>query len=93
MDFNPQTWNVLRSGSSRPVVSKIAAKFQVTVPAEVRELFGLEEGDLLEWDFDAATSTLKLVPKRPQLISPRMREQVRQMRARRAKEPETVPMD
>lgn len=61
---------------SRSVVSRIASKWQVTVPVEVRELFGMQEGDFFEWEFDAETQRLFVVPKRAQLLTPQIRERM-----------------
>ncbi len=58
----------------RPVTTRIVSKFQVTVPPEIREIFGLEEGDLLEWMFDEGTSEIRLVAKRAQLLTPQLLE-------------------
>jgi AbrB family looped-hinge helix DNA binding protein len=69
--------------TTRPITTKITGKFQMTIPVEIRILFDLHEGDLFEWKFDHDTSALTLLPKRAQLITPRVREQVRALRARR----------
>ncbi len=69
---------------SRPVVTKSAGKFQITVPIEIRTLFGLEEGDLFEWHFDRNSEQLTLIPKRAQLITPRAQQYLNQVRARNA---------
>ncbi|MGD0297141.1 MAG: AbrB/MazE/SpoVT family DNA-binding domain-containing protein [Bryobacteraceae bacterium] len=58
----------------RPITTRIVGKFQTTVPPEIREIFGLEEGDLLEWMFDEASQEIRLVAKRPQLITPQALE-------------------
>ena len=81
-----------RALRARPITTKIAGKFQVTVPVEIRDEFGLQEGDLLEWNLDRETSALIILPKRAQLITPRIREQVRELRARRAKKPDPVAL-
>jgi AbrB family looped-hinge helix DNA binding protein len=70
----------------RPIMTKIAGKFQVTVPPEIRELFDLQEGDLLQWDFDEPSTRILLAPKRAQLITPVIRRLVGDVRAERAKE-------
>ena len=78
----------------RPVMTKIVGKFQVTVPPEIRELFDLQEGDLLQWDFDEPRTQIILAPKRAQLISPSVRKLVgdaRAERAKAAKAPEEAP--
>ena len=48
----------------KPAVAKIAGKFQITVPPEVRNLYGLQEGDLLEFKFDERSGMLMVEPKR-----------------------------
>jgi bifunctional DNA-binding transcriptional regulator/antitoxin component of YhaV-PrlF toxin-antitoxin module len=58
----------------RPVTTRIVSKFQTTVPPEIREIFGLQEGDLLEWMFDEASQGIRLVAKRAQLITPQALE-------------------
>jgi AbrB family looped-hinge helix DNA binding protein len=65
----------------RPIITKIVAKFQVTVPPEIRKLFDLREGDLLQWDFDEASSQIVLQPKRATLLSPVVRRLVNEARA------------
>jgi bifunctional DNA-binding transcriptional regulator/antitoxin component of YhaV-PrlF toxin-antitoxin module len=70
----------------RPIVTKIAGKFQLTVPPEIREIYQLREGDLIEWVFNAASAQLLLVPKRAQLITPQIESEVAEVRSRRAKE-------
>ncbi len=72
------------------VTTKIVGKFQVTVPPEIREIFGLKEGDLLEWSFDKATSEIRLIAKRAQLITPRLLELVEESKAARRQEIEVV---
>jgi AbrB family looped-hinge helix DNA binding protein len=67
----------------RGVVSRIVNKFQMTVPQEIRDLFGLREGDFFEWHFDAQSGRLTVVPKRTQLITPRLHEKIAQERASR----------
>jgi bifunctional DNA-binding transcriptional regulator/antitoxin component of YhaV-PrlF toxin-antitoxin module len=62
----------------RAVVSRIVSKFQVTVPQEVRDLYCLREGDFFEWHFDAQQGYLILIPKRTELITPRVREKIAQ---------------
>ena len=73
-----------RPCAMKPVVAKIAAKFQITVPVEVRNLYGLEEGDLLEFRFDDRSSQLTIEPKRAALLSPRLDERVAAAKQRRA---------
>jgi AbrB family looped-hinge helix DNA binding protein len=70
----------------RPVTTKIVGKFQVTVPPEIREIFDLKEGDLLEWSFDEATAQIRVIAKRAQLITPRLLELVEESKAARRQE-------
>ncbi len=70
----------------RPITTKIVGKFQVTVPPEIREIFELQEGDLLEWSFDEATAQIRLIAKRAQLITPRLLELVEESKAARRQE-------
>ncbi len=56
----------------KPILTKIVAKYQVTVPPEIRDLYGLEVGDLLEWNFDTVTTRLVLSPKRAELLTPQI---------------------
>jgi bifunctional DNA-binding transcriptional regulator/antitoxin component of YhaV-PrlF toxin-antitoxin module len=58
----------------RPVTTRIVGKFQVTVPPEIREIYGLQEGDLLEWMFDQGSQEIRLIAKRAQLITPQALE-------------------
>jgi AbrB family looped-hinge helix DNA binding protein len=68
-----------------PVTTRIVGKFQVTVPPEIREIFNLQEGDLLEWTFDEASQDIRLLAKRAQLITPQALELANKSRdARRA---------
>lgn len=67
--------------------TKIVGKFQVTVPPEFRELFDLREGDLFQWSFDERNSEIRLVPQRPQSITPVIRQMVGVAQKERAKEP------
>lgn len=66
---------------SRPILTRIAGKFQVTVPTEIRELFELREGDLFQWEYDEASSEIRLLPKRAQLLTPQTRKQIEAVRA------------
>jgi len=66
---------------ARPIVTRIAAKFQVTVPPEVRQLFDLKEGDLFDWSFNRATSQLVITPKRAQLITPVLQQEMEAFQA------------
>lgn len=77
---------VERSAAIKPVVTKIVGKFQVTIPPEIREIYDLREGDLLEWNFDARSSQLLLFPKRAQLLTPQLEEEISNVKARRARE-------
>ncbi len=71
---------------SQPIVTKIAGRFQVTVPPEIRNLFDLQEGDLLQWDFDEPTGRIHLLPKRAQLLTPLVNALVGKVRAEREME-------
>ena len=54
-------------------VSRIVAKFQITVPPEVRRAYGLQEGDFLDWTLprnSSGESCLVVIPTRPSAISP-----------------------
>lgn len=73
-----------RSAEVARPVTKIVGKFQTTIPVEIREIYGLREGDLIEWIFDSAAGELRLAPKRAQLITPLVREKMESVRARRA---------
>jgi AbrB family looped-hinge helix DNA binding protein len=73
-----------RPCAMKPAVAKIAAKFQITVPVEVRNLYGLEEGDLLEWRFDEGSNQLTIEPKRAALLSPQLDQRVAAAKHRRA---------
>jgi bifunctional DNA-binding transcriptional regulator/antitoxin component of YhaV-PrlF toxin-antitoxin module len=67
----------------RTTTTRIVGKFQVTVPPEVRDLYGLEVGDLLEWTVDETSGEIHLVAKRAQLITPRIEELARKSRETR----------
>lgn len=67
---------------TNPVNTKIVAKFQVTVPPRIRDVFGLREGDLLQWSFDEQTSEIRVIPHRAQLVTPKVRAVVDESRAR-----------
>lgn len=74
-----------------PVITRIVGKFQTTVPPEIRKIFGLEEGDLLEWKFDDESKEIRLAAKRAQLITPQASELVKKSRdARRSAPPEVA---
>jgi bifunctional DNA-binding transcriptional regulator/antitoxin component of YhaV-PrlF toxin-antitoxin module len=60
----------------KPVLTKILGRYQVTVPPEIRTLYGLVEGDLLEWNIDPTSSAITIVPKRAQLLTPAVCEMV-----------------
>ena len=68
----------------REVLTRIAERFQVTVPPEFRDLFDLRVGDLFDWRFDKPSGEIRLLAKRAQLITPQLRETVRAARARQA---------
>jgi bifunctional DNA-binding transcriptional regulator/antitoxin component of YhaV-PrlF toxin-antitoxin module len=65
------------------ILTRIAAKFQVTVPIPIREIFDLREGDVFQWEFNPAEAKLYLVPKRAQLLTPRAQTAIGESRARR----------
>lgn len=71
-----ETQKGTQKAASRSVVSRIASKWQITVPVEVRELFGMQEGDFFEWEFDAQARRLYVVPKRAQLLTAQIRERM-----------------
>jgi len=68
----------------RPVTTRILGKFQVTVPPEIRDIFDLQEGDLLDWKFDERSGEIRVIAKRAQLLTPRVMELVEQSRKERA---------
>ena len=70
----------------KPAVAKIAAKFQVTVPPEVRNLYDLQEGDLLEWKFDNESGVLTVEPKRAALLSPVLDRAIAAAKKRRSEQ-------
>ena len=72
--------------TARPIVSRIVAKFQTTIPAEIRELYGLQEGDIVEWSFDPATSQLVLTPKRAQILTAQVQSEMAKVKAEVAAE-------
>jgi AbrB family looped-hinge helix DNA binding protein len=74
----------LAKAAPQPVLTRIASKFQVTVPCEIRDAFGLEEGDLLEWVL-MNDDSIHVYPKRPQLITPLLTSTIEEARQRRAK--------
>jgi bifunctional DNA-binding transcriptional regulator/antitoxin component of YhaV-PrlF toxin-antitoxin module len=69
----------------QPILTRIAGTFQATVPPEMREIFELQEGDLLQWDFDEANARILLLPKRAQVLTPVMRKAIDEVRAERSK--------
>lgn len=75
-----------RAQNTDPIVSKIVNRWQITVPVEIRALYGLVEGDMFEWKFNPDTSALTLIPKRAQLITPRVIAHVEDLRNRRAEQ-------
>jgi len=82
---------------SKAIITKIAAKFQVTVPPEIRGIFDLQEGDLFQWEFDEPNAQLLLIPKRAQLLTPMVKNFIGGLRAKRekareeaAKEPQKI---
>ena len=54
--------------------TRIAEKFQVTVPPDFRNLYGLRIGDHFEWAFHPETGGILLTPKRAQLLNPQTME-------------------
>ena len=82
--------NMDRTQNADPIVSKIVNRWQITVPAEIRELYGLKEGDVFEWKFNSETSTLTLIPKRAQLITPVVITQVEELRNKETRDREPV---
>lgn len=72
-------------GRTRPIVTKIVSKFQTTIPPEMREIYGLREGDLIEWSFSVQTSKLVLSPKRAHLLTPQVKAEIEDIKAERAK--------
>ena len=73
---------VERPCTMKPTAAKITGKFQLTVPPEVRDLYGLQEGDLLEWSFDEERQHLVVEPKRAALISPMLDQRVAEAKRR-----------
>jgi bifunctional DNA-binding transcriptional regulator/antitoxin component of YhaV-PrlF toxin-antitoxin module len=69
----------------RPIVTKITGKFQVTVPPEIREIYELMEGDLLEWRYNSQTEQLVVCPKRAHLLTPKVKREMDEIRAERAR--------
>lgn len=67
----------------KPIVTKIAGKYQVTVPPEIRDLFDLREGDLFEWSFDESAEAIRVIPKRAQLLTPQVRSEIDKLRQER----------
>jgi AbrB family looped-hinge helix DNA binding protein len=67
------------------ITTRIVGKFQVTVPPEIREIFGLKIGDLLEWTLDKKSGEIHLIAKRAQLITPRIEALSRSIEARQSK--------
>jgi len=67
----------------RPITTRIVSKFQTTVPPEIRDIYELQEGDLLEWHFDEQSGEIRVVAMRPQSITPRMRELDQKLEAAR----------
>jgi bifunctional DNA-binding transcriptional regulator/antitoxin component of YhaV-PrlF toxin-antitoxin module len=63
--------------ASRPIISRIVTKYQTTVPPEVREVFDLKEGDLLEWTLDRVSLNLIVIPMRPQHLASLLEEDLK----------------
>lgn len=74
------------SKTSRPIVTRITNKFQTTVPPELRDRYGLREGDFIEWRFDRSRSELILALKRAHLITPEVEADLNELKESRAKE-------
>jgi bifunctional DNA-binding transcriptional regulator/antitoxin component of YhaV-PrlF toxin-antitoxin module len=63
-------------------ISRLAARGQVTVASDVRNRYGLQEHDILEWvvvpagevasKFPADSELLLAIPKRAQVLSPQI---------------------
>ena len=70
-----------RAKKTRPVVTQIVAKFQVTVPVEVRKAFALKPGDLLAWNVDSKTGAITVTAMRPQMLSPQIEAEILQPKA------------
>lgn len=75
------------------ILTRIVAKFQVTVPPEIREIFDLREGDLFQWEFDPKSEKLHLIPKRAQLLTPLTEAAVSESRARRQSVAASAPKE
>lgn len=74
----------------RPILTKIVGngKFQLTIPPQIRELYGLRDGDVMEWNFDPERGEIVLRPKRAQLITPRLLREARKMASEPVEEEE-----
>lgn len=68
---------------ARPIVTTIASKYLVAVPPPIRDVFDLRVGDLFEWLLNEASGEIRLIPKRAELITPRVRERVQEMRQKK----------
>lgn len=73
-----------RKAAARPIVTRIVSKFQTTVPPEIRKIYGLNEGDLIEWTYDEETGKLVLCPKRAHLLTPQVRREIADIRSERS---------
>ena len=60
----------------RAITTRIVGKFQTTVPPEIRDIYDLREGDLLDWRFDQASGEVRVIAKRAQMITPQVRDMV-----------------
>jgi bifunctional DNA-binding transcriptional regulator/antitoxin component of YhaV-PrlF toxin-antitoxin module len=74
----------LGTAMERLAATVIAGRYQLTVPPEVRRLYQLQEGDILEWHFDRDHGMLTIMPKRAQLITPQVEAEMREVREQRA---------
>jgi len=74
----------------RSTLTKIVSKYQVTVPKDIRDAFGLQEGDLLEWSLEGQEEnrTIGIVPKRAQLITARTEALIESVKKKRQHAPE-----
>ncbi len=67
----------------KPMITKIGGKFLVTIPPEIRNLYELQVGDLLEWSFDRQTAQLVIRPKRAQPLTPKVEREIADIKAER----------
>jgi bifunctional DNA-binding transcriptional regulator/antitoxin component of YhaV-PrlF toxin-antitoxin module len=67
------------------ITTRIAGKFLVAVPQEIRAIYDLCEGDLFEWLIDSETAAIRLVPKRAQLLAPQVSAKAAKIRETKRK--------